>query len=84
MVDLHNIQFRYKSTKPLFSQLNLQLSGGRIYGLLGKNGAGKTTLLKHISGLITPQQGQASVLGSNISERDPHILEDIYVIPEEF
>jgi ABC-2 type transport system ATP-binding protein len=84
MIQLHNIQFRYKSTKPLFSELNLELSGGRIYGLLGKNGAGKTTLLKHIAGLITPQQGQATVLGSRISERDPHILEDIYMIPEEF
>lgn len=84
MVELHNIQFHYKKNKPLFSDLNLQLVPGSIYGLLGKNGAGKTTLLKHISGLISPQAGEALVLGERVSERNPAVLEDIYVIPEEF
>lgn len=84
MVNLQNIQFHYKKNRPLFKDLDLDLSSGRIYGLLGKNGAGKTTLLKHMAGLISPQQGSCTVLGQRVSERSPEVLEDIYVVPEEF
>ncbi len=84
MVELINIDFRYKKKKPLFRDLNLQLSGGSIYGLLGKNGAGKTSLLKHISGLLFPNGGECLVNGQRVSERLPEVLQDIYVIPEEF
>jgi ABC-2 type transport system ATP-binding protein len=84
MVELNNVNFRYKNKKPLFTDLNLQLGTGFIYGLLGKNGAGKSTLLKHIAGLLYPQSGQCKVFGFDASQRVPQMLEDIYVIPEEF
>ncbi|AHM62980.1 ABC transporter [Flammeovirgaceae bacterium 311] len=84
MVELQNINFRYKKNKPLFRELNLSLTSGYIYGLLGKNGAGKTTLLKHISGLLYPQEGQARVFGHDVSKREPQMLENVFVVPEEF
>ena len=84
MVELQNINFGYKKKKPLFSGLDLTLTSGYIYGLLGKNGAGKTTLLKHMAGLIYPQQGQCRVFGHEVSKREPQMLEDIFFIPEEF
>ncbi|MDO1448578.1 ABC transporter ATP-binding protein [Rhodocytophaga aerolata] len=84
MVELNNVNFKYKNKKPLFTDLNLQLGTGFIYGLLGKNGAGKSTLLKHIAGLLYPQSGQCKVFGYTASQRIPQMLEDIYVIPEEF
>ena len=43
--------------------LNLQVSGGRIVGLLGPNGSGKTTLMKLINGLLVPNQGKILVNG---------------------
>lgn len=84
MVELKNIKFGYKKNKPLFNDLNLNLAPGYIYGLLGKNGAGKSTLLKHLSGLLFPDTGQCMVLGYDSRQRDPEMLEDIFVIPEEF
>lgn len=84
MVELNNIQFSYKKKKPLFNGLQMQLSSGYIYGLLGKNGAGKTSLLKHISGLLYPNSGECQVNGQRVSEREPEVLQDIYFIPEEF
>ena len=84
MINLQNISFGYRRKKPLFHHLNLQLASGSIYGLLGKNGAGKTTLLKHLSGLISPQQGFCTVQGHCISERSPQVLQEVYVVPEEF
>ena len=52
MLNIKNLSFGYNSTENLFNNLNLELSPGNIYGLLGKNGAGKTTLLKIICGLL--------------------------------
>lgn len=84
MVALKDIHFKYKKKKPLFEHLNLILEPGFIYGLLGKNGAGKSSLLKHISGLLYPDSGQCTVFGFDATARKPEMLQDIYLIPEEF
>jgi ABC-2 type transport system ATP-binding protein len=84
MINLENITFAYSKTTKLFSQLNLNLQAGNIYGLLGKNGAGKTTLLKIICGLLFPQDGICEVLGSTPKERSAKFLANIYFVPEEF
>ncbi len=84
MVSIHNLNFSYGNRKKLFSGLNLELIPGNIYGLLGRNGVGKTSLLKIISGLLFSQSGECRVLGINSMERNPSILSDIYLIPEEF
>jgi ATP-binding cassette subfamily F protein uup len=43
--------------KMLFRNLNLTLSPGVRFGLVGSNGSGKTTLLKILQGEIEPDQG---------------------------
>lgn len=84
MVELNDIEFSYKKKSSFFQQLNLTLAPGHVYGLLGKNGAGKSTLLKHITGLLFPTKGNAKVFGFDAQDRIPEMLEDIYLIPEEF
>jgi len=83
MVEIKNLSFGY-GKKKLFTNLNVQLEPGNIYGLLGKNGVGKTTLLKLISGLRYPQDGECQVLNYIPQKRLPGLLEEIYFIPEEF
>lgn len=39
-------------------KLNLRLSPGKIYCLMGPSGHGKTTLLRLLAGSLTPQQGR--------------------------
>ncbi len=48
--------------------LDLNLSQGKIVGLLGPNGSGKTTLIKIIMGLLTPSDGDVVVGGNKISK----------------
>ncbi|GAA3754636.1 ABC transporter ATP-binding protein [Salinactinospora qingdaonensis] len=42
---------------------------GKVHGLLGPNGSGKTTCLHLITGLDTPDHGQATVLGVPVSHK---------------
>ncbi len=37
---------------------------GLIYGVLGPNGAGKTTTLRMLLGIIEPDEGERTLLGS--------------------
>ena len=84
MIDIKQLTFSYSKKDPLFEELNLELSYGNIYGLLGKNGAGKTSLLKLIAGLIFPSKGTISFDGFSPSERDPRSLREMYFITEVF
>jgi ABC-2 type transport system ATP-binding protein len=82
-IEIRNLSFGYTKER-LFSNLDLALQGGNIYGLLGKNGAGKTSLLKLICGLRFPDSGECRVLGLEPRQRSADLLEDIYFLPEEF
>ncbi len=56
---------------PVLVDINLEFTGGKVYGLKGKNGSGKTMLMRAISGLIVANSGtitiNGEVLGKQIS-----------------
>ncbi len=83
-VKITNLEFWYTKKDPLFEELNLTIESGKVYGLLGKNGSGKTTLLKLISGLMSPKKGECSVFEESAKDRLPSVLQEIFVVPEEF
>lgn len=83
MLKLDNVSFKY-SKNELFHNLTLDLEPGNIYGLLGKNGAGKTTLLKVMAGLLFSNEGLCCFNESDVSKREPALLEDLFFLPEEF
>lgn len=84
MVQADALSFEYKKGEPLFKALDLRLSNGNIYGLLGTNGAGKSTLLKLLTGLLFPGGGTLSVLDTAPHHRLPGFLQEIYMVNEEF
>ncbi len=84
MIKIENLHFGYKKNKKLFSDLNLHLEKGKIYGLLGKNGSGKTSLIKQMTGLLFPDKGEIDVMGENPQNRNPKFLASFYLIAEEF
>ena len=84
MLTIKNLEFGYPKSSLLFDKLELEITKGSIYGLLGKNGAGKTTLLKLMCGLLYTQKGKLEINGEDVSKRTPDMLQDIYLIPEEF
>jgi ABC-2 type transport system ATP-binding protein len=83
MIEIKGLSFRYGRKPLLFSDLNLSLTEGHIYGLLGKNGTGKSTLLKNMTGLAFAEKGSCIFNGADVKNRPVSVLEDIYFIPEE-
>ena len=85
MIEVNNISFRYPGTKHnVFSNFSMSLEANNIYGLLGKNGTGKSTLLYLISGLLRPANGEVKVDGRLATDRQPEMLKDMFIVPEEF
>ena len=48
--------------------LDLSVEKGEFFGFLGPNGAGKTTTIKMLTGQLTPDAGEATVLGIDIND----------------
>ena len=52
----------------ILKNVNLELEGGKVYGLQGPNGGGKTMLMRLISGLICPTEGQVFIDGKQLGK----------------
>ena len=61
-VDVRGLDKRF-GDKHVVQDLSIQVETGRITGFLGPNGSGKTTTLRMLCGLLTPDDGEGTVLG---------------------
>ena len=85
MIDVNKVSFSYGRKKSkVLDGFSMQLEKGAVYGLLGKNGTGKSTLLYLMAGLLRPQSGQVLYKGAEVVKRDPSLLQDMFLVPEEF
>src|SRR3984893_17327693 len=68
-VDVDNVVKSFGTLKAL-DGITLRIRQGEIYGLLGPNGSGKPTPIRAIVGLVAPESGTVTVLGSGIPNLD--------------
>jgi len=59
--------------------IDLSVRKGENLVVLGKSGSGKSVLIKCLVGLITPDQGEISVLNTNIEALDYAALNDLRI-----
>lgn len=84
MIETKNLCYRYVGSKQeSISDMSMEISSGKIVGLLGANGAGKSTLLYLLCGLLQPTSGEVEVNGHNPWKRLPEFLQNIFLVPEE-
>ena len=79
-IEISSLSKNYKKFQAL-SDVNLELSKGKIIGLFGKNGAGKSTLMRCILGFLKCQ-GNIKIMGRDVSHRDPNLFLDVAFIPD--
>ena len=84
MLEVKNLTFGYNKKQNVLENLSLKFENGGVYGLLGKNGTGKSTLLYLIMGLLRPKSGQVEMDGVNTFDRNPEILKQMFIVPEEY
>ncbi len=73
LLEIKNISKSFDN-KEILKDVNLELSSGKIIGLLGRNGAGKTTLIKLINDLLTPTSGEILIKGNKIGVETKKII----------
>ncbi|MFX1251941.1 MAG: ATP-binding cassette domain-containing protein [Promethearchaeota archaeon] len=60
--------------------INFELNEGEFLGYIGPNGSGKSTTIKLLTGVLTPTEGSASVLGYTPWKRQKAFTRQIGVI----
>ncbi len=75
MLELIDINVSYQKDKPILKGMNINVSKGEIFGILGMNGAGKTTLFNAIYGFVPLEAGQIKFNGNAIHHTEISFLE---------
>ncbi|WIV67683.1 energy-coupling factor ABC transporter ATP-binding protein [Natrialbaceae archaeon AArc-T1-2] len=69
MIEFRSVTFRFEDVAVL-EDVTLSIDDGEFVVLAGANGSGKTTLLRHCNGLLTPDEGEVLVDGTDVAD-DP-------------
>ena len=64
--------------------LSFNVRAGEIFGLVGPDGAGKTTTMRMLAGVMTPDEGRASVGGFDAAESPEQLKRHISYMPQRF
>jgi ABC-2 type transport system ATP-binding protein len=64
--------------------LNLRVTAGEIYGLIGPDGAGKTTTLRMLAGLLDPASGSVRLVGRDPFGKDASVRETLGYMPQQY
>ncbi len=73
LLEIKNLNKSFDN-KEILKNININVSGGKIIGLLGKNGVGKTTLIKLINDLLTPTSGEILVNGKKVGVETKKVI----------
>ena len=65
MIEIKGLYKKFGKVEVL-KDLDLSISGGGIFTVLGPNGSGKTTLIKCLLGMVIPNSGEIQINGNDI------------------
>lgn len=69
----------------VLSDINFELEGGTVTGIIGENGSGKSMLFRVLSGLVEPTEGCVLYNGESLRKASPDIglvMDDVSMYPE--
>lgn len=82
VLSIKDVSFSY-GDKRVLRGINLDIKERELVGLVGPNGCGKSTLLKLVSGVMPPNDGTISLVGTNVNSLSPRQLaRKVAVMPQ--
>jgi len=78
---VHHLTRRF-GEKVAVDRLSLEVHSGEVFGFLGHNGAGKTTTIRLLNGILSPSEGQMTVLGMDPATQGPALRRRTGVLTE--
>ncbi len=82
-ISVRNLVKRF-GTKTVVDHVSMDVATGEIVGFLGPNGSGKTTTIRIICGLLTPDEGEGSVLGHDLRTEALRIKREVGYMTQRF
>lgn len=81
VVKVENLSHRY-SVQWAVKEVDLEIAGRGIYGLLGSNGAGKSTIMNIMCGVLKQTRGNVFIKGINMRENSIEAKKLIGFLPQ--
>jgi len=63
-----NVSFAYQPSRPVLSNIDFEVHGSEVVGVVGPSGAGKSTLVQILLNLRAPQEGRYLINGVPVRE----------------
>lgn len=82
-IDVRGLVKRY-SGRAVVDRVTISVKEGEIAGFLGPNGSGKTTTIRMMCGLLTPDEGEGTVLGFDLLRDSRRIRHEVGYMTQRF
>ncbi|RWF53682.1 MAG: ABC transporter ATP-binding protein [Mesorhizobium sp.] len=82
-IDVHGL-VKCFGDKTVVDHVTMTVAEGEIVGFLGPNGSGKTTTIRIMCGLLTPDEGEGTVLGFDIRTDSLRIKREVGYMTQKF
>jgi len=83
-IEYKHVAFRYDPEKPLLTDVNFTVPGGKMYAIVGPSGSGKSTVVNMIPRLYDVLSGSVTIAGVDVREFDlKYLRQCIGVVTQE-
>lgn len=82
MIKVSGVVKNFDEKHRVLDCVDLNVSKGSIYGLVGVNGSGKTTIIKHIMGILKQDDGTVEIMGEKVYENN-HVKSQMAYVPDD-
>ena len=83
-IEYKHVEFSYDKSKPLLTDINFTVPGGKMYAIVGPSGSGKSTVVNMIPRLYDVIGGSVTIAGVDVRDFDlKYLRECIGVVTQE-